>query len=130
MSTNTETVRDIYAAFGEGRVADIVARIADATTFIQPGGSSIPWSGVYKRPSEVAEFFGKLGAAVDVKAFTPEEYVEAGDTVVAIGRWSGTARSTGKPFESTWSMTWKFRDGKVWYYEAFEDTAVIAKAFN
>jgi ketosteroid isomerase-like protein len=130
MGANTDIVKGIYAAFGEGRIGDIVGRMADQTNFIQPGGAAIPWSGAYRSPAEVSAFFGKLDAAVSVSEFTPQEYVEAGDTVVAIGRWAGTAKPTGKPFASTWSMTWKLKDGKVYFYEAFEDTAVIAGAFN
>jgi ketosteroid isomerase-like protein len=127
---NTDIVRDIYAAFGQGRIADILGRIADTTTFVQPGGRQIPWAGVYSTPAEVGAFFRKLDAAVAVSAFEPEQYVESGDTVVAMGRWAGTAKPTGKPYASTWSMTWKLKDGKVYFYEAYEDTAVIAEAFN
>jgi hypothetical protein len=128
--SNTETVKAIYAAFGEGRIGDIVAQIADSTEFIQPGGAEIPWSGAYKTPAEVAGFFGKLDAAVSVSSFTPEQYLEDGDTVVALGRWAGTAKNTGKPYTSTWAMTWKLRGGKVYFYEAYEDTAAMAPAFR
>ena len=130
MSSNTDAVRDIYAAFGEGRIGDIVAKMAEPTVFIQPGGADIPWAGTYKSAAAVTEFFGKLDAAVQVTEFVPEQYVETGDTVVAIGRWAGAAKPAGKPFASTWAMTWKFRDGKVYFYEAYEDTAVIARAFH
>jgi len=128
--SHTEAVKAIYAAFGEGRIGDIVSQIADETTFIQPGGPDIPWSGTYRNPAEVNDFFGKLGAAVAVSEFTPEQYLESGDTVVAIGRWAGHAKPTGKPYASTWAMTWKFAGGKVSFYEAYEDTDVIAAAFR
>jgi ketosteroid isomerase-like protein len=130
MGANTDIVKGIYAAFGEGRIGEIVARIADATDFIHHGGDAIPWSGNRTSPAAVAGFFQDLAAAVTVTEFTAAEYVETGDTVVALGRWGGVAKSTGKPFSSAWSMTWKLRDGKVYFYEAFEDTASIAKAFR
>ena len=128
MGANTQIVQEIYAAFGEGRVGDIVARIADDADFIHSGGETIPWSGNYKGPARVAQFFADLAGAVNVTEFTPNQYVEAGETVVALGRWGGTARATGKPFTSSWAMVWKLKDGKVSYYEAFEDSATIAKA--
>jgi len=130
MTTNTEAVKAIYTAFGEGRVGDIVGRMAEPTVFIQPGGADIPWAGTYRTGAEVADFFGKLDRSVAVTEFTPEQYVESGDTVVAIGRWAGKAKPTGKPFASTWAMTWRFRDGKVYFYEAYEDIDVIATAFR
>src|ERR1700730_10288188 len=57
MGANTQIVQEIYAAFGEGRVGDIVARIADDADFIHSGGEAIPWSGNYKGPARVAQFF-------------------------------------------------------------------------
>ena len=50
--------------------------------------------------------------------------------MVALGAWSGKSKATDKRFASTWAMTWKFRGGKVWFYEAYEDTAQIARAFR
>lgn len=104
MTENTQTVRDIYQAFGEGRIPDILAQLDENITFVQPGGADIPWSGVYASRSGVGDFFDKLGAAVNVERFQPEQYVESGDAVVALGRWAGAAKATGKPFASTWSM--------------------------
>ena len=130
MTDQTQVVRDIYTAFGEGRIPDILAQLADDITFVQPGGPDIPWAGAYKGPADVGRFFAKLDDAVAVDAFEPREYVTQGDTVIALGAWAGKAKATGKPFASTWSMTWKFRGGKVSFYEAFEDTAVMAPAFR
>jgi len=130
MTDETQIVRDIYAAFGQGRIGDILAKLADDIVFIQPGGPDIPWSGTYRGGGEVGRFFVKLDEAVAVEAFEPREYVAQGDTVVAMGAWSGKAKATGKPFACTWSMTWKFRGGKVAFYEAYEDTAILAPAFR
>jgi ketosteroid isomerase-like protein len=130
MAGDTDIVRGIYAAFGEGRIGDIVGRMADSTTFIQPGGRDIPWAGTYRTPAEVEAFFGKLALAAEVTDFTPQEYVEQDGVVVALGKWAGVAKPTGKPFASTWAMTWKLKDGKVWFYEALEDTDAIAQAFR
>jgi len=130
MAGNTQTVRDIYAAFAEGRIADILATLGDDVTFIQPGGADIPWSGTWKGPAGVGDFFARLAAVADTRRFEPEQYLESGETVVALGQWAAIARATGKPFASSWAMTWKFKDGKVDFYEALEDTSVIAKAFR
>jgi ketosteroid isomerase-like protein len=130
MGGNTDIVRGIYAAFGEGRIGDIVARFADQTTFVQPGGRDIPWAGTYRTPAEVEGFFSRLAGAVEVTEFTPREYVQQDDVVVALGTWAAVARNTGKPFATSWAMTWKLRDGKVWFYEALEDTDTIAQAFR
>ncbi len=77
----------------------------------------------------MAGFFGKLDAAGAIERFEPREYLSADDTVVALGFWSGKSKTAGKVFSSDWSMTWKFRNGKVVYYQAFLDTSNLAKQF-
>lgn len=127
---NTAIVQDIYAAFVEGRIDDILSRLADRLAFIQPGGDEIPWSGTYRTPGEVAGFFTKLDQAVEVQHFEPRQYVESVDTVVAMGAWGGVWKATGKAFACDWSMTWKLRDGKVYFYQAFFDTATVSRPFR
>jgi uncharacterized protein len=104
--------------------------MADGLDFIHCGGGDIPWSGNRKTPADVAPFFADLSDTVTITEFTVHQYVEAGDTVVALGRWGGAAKPTGKPFTSSWAMVWKLSDGKVVFYEAFEDSATIAKALR
>src|SRR5689334_18958196 len=102
MSGNQQvaSVKAIYTAFGQGRISDILARLADDVTFIQPGGPEIPWSGTSHGPAEVGQFFAKLDAAVSVDRFETREFLHGGDTVAALGFWSGTAKRTKKPFSS------------------------------
>ena len=70
------------------------------------------------------QFFVKLNAAAAIEQFEPREFVGDADTVVALGFWSGKSKTAGKPFSSDWSMTWKFKNDKVAYYQAFLDTTV------
>jgi ketosteroid isomerase-like protein len=128
-SRHVQTVKDIYSAFAQGRIADILDRLSDDVVWIQPGGPEIPWSGTATCKGDVATFFVKLDAAAAIDEFEPREYVGDADTVVALGFWSGKSKTAGKPFCSDWSMTWKFRDDKVAYYQAFLDTSTLAKQF-
>jgi ketosteroid isomerase-like protein len=123
-----DSVRAMYTAFGQGRISDILANLADDVTFIQPGGPDIPWSGTSHNPAEVGQFFARLDAAVSVDRFEPQEFLESGDTVVALGFWSGRAKRTGKPFGSDWAMVWRFRGDKVCYFQSFLDTSTPARS--
>jgi len=79
--------------------------------------------------NDVAGFFKKLDSVALIEQFEPREYVNSGDTMIVLGFWSGKSKTKGKPFSSDWSMTWKFRDDKASYFQAFLDTSVLAKQF-
>ena len=126
-SRNLETVQNIYTAFGQGRIPDILEQLAAKVVWIQPSG--LPWSGTSNSKDEVGGFFGKLDKAVAVERFEPRKYFSAGDDVVALGYWSGKSKTTGKAFASDWVMTWAFEGGKVTHFQAFMDSAELSKQF-
>jgi ketosteroid isomerase-like protein len=37
----------------------------------------------------------------------PDEFVDGGDTIVALGRYSGTYKATGKLFEAPFAHVWR-----------------------
>ena len=53
----------------------------------------------------------------------PDEFLEAGDEVVVLGRYRGTAKQTGKPLDVPFVHVWSLRDGKAWRFRQFLDTA-------
>jgi uncharacterized protein len=124
---NVETVQNIYAAFGQGRIPDILERLTGKVVWIQPSG--LPWSGTSIGKNEVGSFFGKLDKAVTVERFEPRKYFSAENDVVVLGYWSGKSKTAGKAFESDWVMTWAFEGDKVSHFQAFMDSADLAKQF-
>ncbi len=128
--SKTAAVQAIYKAFAEGRVADIVAQVTSDVIWVQPGTGAVPWAGTWLGPDRVNTFFVTLDSLVEVKSFEPRQFVETGDTVVALGHWDCIAKPTGEPFASDWAMTWKFRGDKVCFFQAYLDTAEVARGFN
>src|SRR5437879_13438093 len=111
--TNTEVVKGMYAAFGRGDIASVLGALADDVEWVGPGSCVIPYAGRYRGRSEVAGFFQKLASTTELDPFMPSQYVEQGDTVVALGAYTGRAKASQKPFQTSWTMTFKLRDGKV-----------------
>jgi len=54
----------------------------------------------------------------------PHDFVSEGDTVVALGDYSGTFKATGKSFTAPFAHVWTFRDGKVVSFQQHTDTAM------
>ena len=83
-----------------------------------------PYGGVYRGPQAIAEnVFGPLLTDVPDFALTPKEYVASGDTVVAVVRYTGTGKSTGKELDLPVVHVWDVRDGKLARFRQFMDTA-------
>src|SRR5436305_8704351 len=84
---NIEIVKNCYAAFQRGDIANILSVIADDVEWINPG-ERVPTAGTRHTAAEIARFFEIVAATWDFTAFAPREYVATGDTVVAIGSYT------------------------------------------
>ena len=69
-------------------------------------------------------FFGKLLANIDSQV-EPQEFIEAGNRVVVLGRTRGTVRKSGKPFDVRISHVWEIRNGRATRFEAYIDTPLM-----
>jgi uncharacterized protein len=127
--TNTEIVKGMYTAFGRGDVAGVINALADDIEWVTPGSKVIPYAGTYHGRDQVGGFFQTLDATTELDPFMPEQYVEQGDTVVALGSYTGRAKASQKAFKTSWTMTFKLRGGKVTRFEEHMDTAALEAAF-
>jgi ketosteroid isomerase-like protein len=125
--TNTQIVQKAYADFGRGDVPAIIGALAENVEWITPG-QGVPTSGTRHGKAAVTEFFKTVAEAWDFKEFNPREFVESGDTVVAIGDYTAVARSTGRTVRSGWVMVWRVRGGKVEAFREYTDTQALVAA--
>ena len=57
-----------------------------------------------------------------------EEYLDAADAVVVVGRARGTARGSGMPLDQRNFLVWRVRDGKLIGTEAFRNRSEALEA--
>lgn len=123
MPTPTDTIRDVYAAFGVGDIPKVLSAFAPDIEWTEAEGG--PYGGVSVGPDAVLHnVFMKLGGEWDGFAAIPREFVAEGDTVVALGDYSGTYKGTGKSFTAPFAHVWKFTNGKASSFHQYTDTAV------
>ena len=84
MDANIKTVRDSYEAFGRGDVPFILGACAEDVDWQSSAASEIPYSGKFRGKAGAAQFFQKIGAALDVKAFEPRTFIASGNAFVMI----------------------------------------------
>ena len=123
MSTTLTTVQNLYAAFARGDIPTVLGAMAPEIRWTEAEGG--PYGGVSIGPEQVLHnVFMKLGTEWDGFAAVPAEFVADGNTVVALGEYSGTYKGTGKSFRAPFAHVWKLVDGKAVSFHQYTDTAV------
>jgi ketosteroid isomerase-like protein len=74
-------------------------------------------------------FLARFYEAFDVR-FAAEEFIAAGDTVVAIGRIEGKTRKAGVPIDVAFAHVWAVRAGYLQRLRAFTDTTVLTRVLE
>jgi uncharacterized protein len=122
-------VRKTYEAFGRGDIAGVLATLhpeiewREADNFIYADGN--PYIG---HNAVLEGVFMRLGTEWDDFAASPTEILDAGDTVVAHGYYSGTYKKTGEKVQAQFAHLFTFRDGKVAKFQQYTDTAQFVRA--
>ena len=128
---NTKVVQDAYAAFGRGDIPALLGYMTDDVSGSRVIGTSaqVPFSGRRQGKAAVAEFFKIVSESEDFHQFEPREFVAQGDKVVAIGHYEATSKSTHKSFAADFVMVFALRNGKVYEFREFTDSAGINASF-
>ena len=127
--SNLESVRGLYEAFAKGDVPTVLAFLDANIAWTEAEG--FPYGGTYNGPNAVLEgVFMRLGSEWDAFAAVPEEFVDGGDTVVALGQYSGTYKATGKSFKANFAHVWKIREGKAVRFVQYVDTLLVHRALQ
>ena len=66
--------------------------------------------------------FGRIGTDWEGFAPVPEEFLDAGDTVVVLGRYRGTYKATGRTLDAQFVHVWRVEDGKAVAFQQYTDT--------
>lgn len=132
MTSNIEATKKGYEYFQRGDIPALISDLLDDNcTWVIPGPKDkLPWAGIFKGKQEIANFFGHVAENLDFSEFAPREMIEQGDTVVALGTLAGRAKKTGKAMKNEWAHVFKFRQGKVVYFQEYTDTAADVLAMS
>jgi uncharacterized protein len=125
MASNLEAAKKAYELFQRGDVPTMIKDlIDDSCTWISPGPKDkLAWAGSIKGKQEIGNFFMKIAENWDFTEFVPRDFIEKGDTVVAIGTSSGRAKKTGKTVKNEWVHVLKYNNGKLVFFQEYADTA-------
>lgn len=129
MSEQTEIVKSVYDAFAKRDVPQALGLFSpgivwnEAENFIYADGNP------YVGPQAVLEgVFMRLGSEWDGFSAKPEEIVRDGDTVIALGRYRATYKSSGVAVNAQFAHVWRVEGGKIVRFQQYTDTAQLRDA--
>ncbi len=130
MSTaNVTIVQGLYAAFGRGDIATIIAGLApDVDWAVNGPRKDYPLFGTWKGQGEVRKFFDLLAETEDFSEFSPKDFHAVGDLVFVLGHYAGVVKKTGRTFVSDWVHVFTVRGGKVAKFREYTDSAQFVAA--
>lgn len=101
-------VRAVYEAFATKDIPRIVSLFSLDIELSQ--STEVPWGGVYRGHDGALKFFGILTQTIKT-VVTIERYIDAGDTIVAIGWTRGTVNATGANINVPIAHVWTIENG-------------------
>ncbi len=127
-STNVETVRAIYKAFAAGDIPGVLGRFS--ADIVWNEADSFPYAdgNPYNGPDAVLNgVFARCATEWDGFGVVIDEVLDAGDTIVAFGRYVGTYKATGRAQNTQIAHVWRLSNGKVVRFQQHADTLHVAK---
>ena len=122
MSEHVSRIRTAYEAFSRGDLDGALAPLDENIVWHQAQG--LPHGGVYHGLEEVRRVvFDPIEESWwDGFDARPETFLDGGDAVVVLGRYTATAKATGRPLDVPFVHVWEVRDGRVAVFRQFTDT--------
>lgn len=127
--SNLDSVKSLYQAFAEADIPSVLGILSPEIDWTEAEG--FPYGGTYHGPHAVLTgVFMRLGSEWDGFAAVPEEFIDGGDTIVALGKYTGKYKATGKSFQANFAHVWKVQDGKAIRFVQYVDTLLIHRALQ
>lgn len=124
-----DIVKSLYAAFARGDAAAVLAAFDPAIVWNEAENFPYADRNPYVGPAAVGEgIFARLATEWDGFTVRPQEFLDAGGTVVMIGRYHATYKATGAVLDAQAVHVWRVKDGKITGFQQYTDTAQAQRA--
>lgn len=127
--SNLNKIKSVYEAFAKGDIFSVLEVLSADIDWTEAEG--FPYGGTYHGPKAVLEgVFMRLGSEWEGFAAVPDEFIDGGDTIVALGQYSGTYKATNKSFRAAFAHVWKVREGKAVRFVQYVDSLLVHRALD
>ena len=128
---NVALIRGIYDGFAAGDVGAVLGAMSPDIVWNEAENFPYADGNPYVGPQAVAEgVFARLIGEWDGFAVNVEEILDAGDTIVALGRYGGSCKATGKAMNPQLAHVWRVAGGKAVAFQQYVDTLQVARTIG
>jgi len=129
MSTpNVDLIRSLYAAFARGDIPGVLGMMSADIVWNEAENFPYADGNPYIGPQAVLSgVFVRCGGEWEGFSAVPEEFLDAGSTVVVLGRYGGVFRATGRAQRTQFVHVWRIDAGKVVRFQQYADTLHVAR---
>ncbi len=123
---NKQIIESAYNAFATGDIPGLLGTFDENIEWTEAEG--FPYGGTYRGANAILEnVFMKLGGEWEGFSAVPDEILDAGDNIVALGHYSGKYHATGKSMKVPFAHVWTLRDGKIVKFVQYTDTLKVSE---
>lgn len=129
--SNVDVIGAMYDAFAIGDVAAVLGHMSPDIRWVEAGNFPYADGNPYIGPEAVLNgVFARCGSEWDGFSVRIDEILDAGDTVVALGRYGGVYKATGREQTTQIAHIWRLRDGKAVAFQQHADTLHVARVMG
>jgi len=126
---DVETVRSAYDAFNRKDIPAVLAVYDPQIEWIEAGGGRSP-AGTFRGPQSIAnDVFATVPQNFEDFRVEPEQFIDAGEHVVVVGRFRGKAPS-GTTLDAPFVHVNRMRNGKVVAFQNFVEATSWTTAWG
>lgn len=123
---NKQIIEGAYKSFETGDIPGLLASFDENIEWTEAEG--FPYGGTYTGANSILEnVFMKLGTEWENFAAVPDEILDAGEKIVALGNYSGKYNPTGKSMSVPFAHVWTLRGGKIVKFVQYTDTLKVSE---
>jgi uncharacterized protein len=121
-------IRGLYESFAAGDVPGVIGRMSQSIIWNEAENFPYADGNPYLGPDAVvAGVFARCISEWDGFACVPEQLLDAGKTVVAVGRYLGRCKATGRSMRAQFAHLWTIENGKAVRFQQYADTLQVAR---
>jgi ketosteroid isomerase-like protein len=132
MSAETKAViQGIYDGFASGDIPAALGGMSPDIVWNEADDFPYADGNPYVGPDAIlAGVFARIAGEWDGFGAHVEELLDAGDTIIALGRYSGTYKATGKAQNTQFVHVWRVANGKAVRFQQYANTLHVAKVIG
>ena len=125
---SVQTLESAYAAFANNDPSVLFGAMAPDIQWREAEGSPLADRNPYVGAQAVGEgVFGRLLAAIDGFTVAPHRFVDGGDDVVVLGRYTGTMKQSGANLDAPFCHVYRFAGDRIVSFDQYTDSAQWAR---